>query len=175
VATFRIRPAQPEDAEELALTVVEGFDSYRAFAPRFWEPPGDPSDVLTLRRRLADERVWCQVGEREQTMAGHCAFLPSEMGHWPGPGPELAHLWQLFVRQPFWGAGLATDLLGAAVREAGRRGFEAIRLFTPAGHGRARRFYEREGWTPAGPPVDGAGFGMPLVEYRRNLHRGETG
>lgn len=171
MATFRSRPARPEDAEQLALTVIEGFETYRGFAPRFWGPPAEASDSATLRRRLADDRVWCHVGEQGQTMAGHAAFLPSEMSRWPGPEPALAHLWQIFVRQPFWGTGLATELLDAAVREAGARGFETMRLFTPAAHARARRFYEREGWTAAGPPIDESAFGMPLVEYRRRVDR----
>jgi len=46
-----------------------------------------------------------------------------------------------------------------------------MRLFTPAGHGRARRFYEREGWTAAGPPTDENAFGMALIEYRRRVAR----
>ena len=80
----------------------------------------------------------------------------------------MGHFWQLFVREPWWGTGLATALHAEAVREAGARGFASMRLFTPAAHARARRFYEREGWTPAAP-FDDLDFGMPLVEYRRAI------
>ena len=86
---------------------------------------------------------------------------------WPDV-PGVAHFWQLFVRAPWWGTGLATELHAAAVAEAAHRGFAAMRLFTPAGQARARRFYEREGWT-GGAPFDDDTFGMPLVEYRREL------
>jgi hypothetical protein len=56
-----------------------------------------------------------------------------------------------------------------ALDEAAHRGFTAMRLFTPAGQARARRFYEREGWKVAGEPFDDSEFGLALVEYRREL------
>jgi GNAT superfamily N-acetyltransferase len=61
---------------------------------------------------------------------------------------------------------MATALHAAVVREARERGFTAMRLFTPAAQARARRFYEREGWTVLGDASDAPEFGMPLVEYR---------
>jgi hypothetical protein len=44
-----------------------------------------------------------------------------------------------------------------------------MRLHTPAEHARARRFYEREGWTLRGEPFDDDAFGMTIAEYRREL------
>ena len=44
-----------------------------------------------------------------------------------------------------------------------------MRLFTPVGHGRARRFYEREGWVPAGEEFHDAGPDLVLIEYRYAL------
>jgi hypothetical protein len=44
-----------------------------------------------------------------------------------------------------------------------------MRLFTPAAHARARRFYEREGWVAAGDEFHDAGPNLALVEYRRAL------
>jgi hypothetical protein len=55
-----------------------------------------------------------------------------------------------------------------ALEEAARRGFPTIRLFTPVGQARARRFYEREGWEERGEPFD-APLGLSLIEYRREL------
>ena len=57
----------------------------------------------------------------------------------------------------------------AAVRAARERGYAALRLFTPAGHGRARRFYEREGWVAAGDEFHDPGPDLVLVEYRYPL------
>jgi GNAT superfamily N-acetyltransferase len=75
----------------------------------------------------------------------------------------------LFVAQDHWGSGLAVTLHAASVEEARRRGFAEMRLFTPADHGRARRFYEREGWAQRAEPFDEPRLGMALVEYRYAL------
>jgi len=44
-----------------------------------------------------------------------------------------------------------------------------MRLFTPAGQRRARRFYEREGWTLVEAPRFEDAFGLDVAEYRLNL------
>jgi GNAT superfamily N-acetyltransferase len=162
-----MRLAGPDDAERVASVQLEGFEGYRSFAPPDWDPP-DPYDELErAREHLGDPESWCLIAERDGEIAGHVAFMPARShGSSPSDEPGLAHLWQLFVREPWWGTGLATALHAEAVREAAARGFTAMRLFTPAGQARARGFYEREGWTAAGEPADAPEFGMPLVEYR---------
>ena len=164
---MNIRPATAEDAEAIAVTIAEGFDGYRAFAPEGWEPPADLGDVEALRRRITATDVWCAVAEVDGEVVGHCSFLPASLWRGGDPDPGLAHLWQLFVRPAHWGSGAARELHAAAVEAAAERGYERMRLFAAAGQTRARRFYEREGWTAAGPPVFDPGFGMELVEYSR--------
>ncbi len=44
-----------------------------------------------------------------------------------------------------------------------------MRLHTPSGQARARRFYEREGWQAAGAHAADAVLGLETVEYRRRL------
>jgi hypothetical protein len=39
------------------------------------------------------------------------------------------------------------------------------RLHTPAGHARARRFYERRGWRVSAPPE--TWLDLAVIEYRR--------
>jgi hypothetical protein len=58
----------------------------------------------------------------------------------------------------------------AEAREAGS--YTAMRLHTPAEHGRARRFYEREGWTADAPAFYEPMLGLALVTYRRALAGG---
>jgi hypothetical protein len=45
------------------------------------------------------------------------------------------------------------------------RGFSSGRLLVAAGHGRARRFYEREGWRPTGHVETSGELGLELAEY----------
>jgi GNAT superfamily N-acetyltransferase len=167
---YTLRPAGPEDAGQIAEVVREGFDAYRAFAPPDWEPPDPRANLDALRERLSSPDVWCLLAEENGAPVGHISVMPAvQHRHFPSTDAALAHLWQLFVRPPWQGTQLATTLHAEALRETGARGFATMRLHTPAAQARARRFYEREGWTTAGPPFDDADFGLPLVEYRRAI------
>lgn len=86
---------------------------------------------------------------------GHTLWITLEEG--------LIHLRHLFVYEPWWGTGVAPQLHARAVEAMAGR---PARLFTPAPHARARRFYEREGWTLRAVS-DNEHFGMPMAEYRR--------
>jgi GNAT superfamily N-acetyltransferase len=169
-AGARLRRGVPGDAALLEAIAGEAFAGYRSFAPEGWEPPARGSDIIaTIGERLADPTMWCRLAELEGDPAGHVGFLASERTARPDPAPDLAHLWHLFVRPPYWGSGLATRLHALAVEEAARQGYTVMRLHTPSGQARARRFYEREGWwataTHAADPV----LGLETVEYRRCL------
>jgi len=166
---WSLRPALPHDAERIATVLTEGFESYRSFAPPGWEPPDPQAELKRLRAFLGNGEVWCLLAEDGGEIAGHVAIMPSRIHSHPSDNNAMAHFWQLFVREPWWGTGVAAALHAEAVREAAERGFTSMRLFTPAAQARARRFYEREGWTPAGAPFDDLDFGMPLVQYRREI------
>jgi len=79
------------------------------------------------------------------------------------------YLWQLFVRPNWQGHGIATQLMQAAGTEAAERGYRGMRLWTPQGARRARRFYEREGWSVTGRTNPNSPFGLPTVEYARGV------
>jgi putative acetyltransferase len=165
ICCVNLRPATADDAPALLGAMLEGFETYRSFAPPGWEPT--PVPLGAMRERIVSSAAWMLVAE-DDGLAGHVGFLASaESGH-PDPDPELAHLWQLFVRRAQWGSGLATDLLARAIDEARARGFARMRLFTPAGQARARRFYEREGWRLV-REFDEPRLGLDMAEYRRDL------
>jgi GNAT superfamily N-acetyltransferase len=167
--SWSLRRAGPRDAEQVATVEYEGFEGYRSFAPPGWEPPDRQEELGRVRGHLSGPEVWCLLAEEDGRPAGHVAFMPARIHPNRSEEAGLAHLWQLFVRPPWWGTGLATALHAEALREARARGFTAMRLFTPAAQARARRFYEREGWTVAVEATDAPDFGMPLVEYRRAI------
>ena len=166
---LRLRPVTPADADLLAATVAEGFASYAEFAPPGWHAP-DRLELalgLAVRLGLASLRAW--LAELGGAPAGHVTWLPAADARHAVDDPRLAHLEQLFVRRAFWGTEVATVLMAHAVEEAARAGFRRMRLGTPTGQLRARRFYEREGWAPAGEPWVEQPLGLELVEYFRPL------
>ena len=170
-----LRAARGAEAEEILRFLRAGFETFRAWSPG-WDPPEFDADaVLATEWVLNRPETWFVIAEDAAGQAGQCGF---HQGHEQrmmrgAPIPGLAHFWQLFVRPDLWGSGLAARLHDAALAEIRARKYERARLFTPAGHARARRFYERHGWRASGRAL-GEGLGTPpmeMVEYVREVAR----
>ncbi len=58
---------------------------------------------------------------------------------------------QVYVSSTHRGSGVAAALLAEAERQVRAAGHRSTWLAVVAGNARARRFYERQGWTDAGP------------------------
>ncbi len=156
-----LRRAEPADVPALLDITREGFETYRAFAPPDWRPPPMSEDDTVA---IDDVATWI-LAEEDGVPVGHTVLIPAARSRAPVDDPALGHLMQLFVRRTHWGTGVARELHDAVMAEAARRGFTELRLFTPAEQGRARGFYEREGWR-AVEELDDMALGFPLVEYR---------
>jgi GNAT superfamily N-acetyltransferase len=161
--SWTLRPATAGDAAAMAETVAIGFDGFRAFAAHGWEPPDGrtPPELARMRARLQETSTWAMIAEDGGQMAGHAVFSPQPGVH------GSAHLWQLFLRPPWWGTGVASDLLGHAVAAAIVQGYRRMRLYTPRDQARARAFYEREGFRHTGWEGLEEPLGLVLVEYAR--------
>lgn len=158
-----LRRAIPADAASLAAIVSEGLETYRAFAPPGWDPREAAREAARLNELLAADspyRSW--IAEDHEGPQGFSGYLPAdELG--------LGHLRHLFVSQRAWGTDVATTLHATVLDDAQARGFTTMRLFCAAGQERARRFYEREGWSATGLQIDETPLCIPVVEYRRGL------
>lgn len=161
--TWALRPATDADADAMTETLAIGFDGYREFAAHGWHPPDVRADAerARMRERLDATTTWAMIAEDGGLAAGHVGFLPQ-----PGVGGS-AHLWQLFVRPAWWGSGLAGELLARAIEAAVEQGYRRMRFYTPRDQARARRFYEREGFTWTGWEALEEPLGLVLVEYVR--------
>lgn len=168
------RQATPHDARFLIADVQAGFDSYVEFAPLGWQPPDVAADLDRVAERLSDAGTWALLAIAGSEPVGHIAFTPARShvaGAARATGPViagLAHLWQLFVLPPWWGRDVASLLHDAAVAEAKRREYKGMRLYTPALHARARRFYERRDWRVTGEAWNHE-LDLMLTEYRLSL------
>ena len=124
----------------------------------------------SIREGLQRPSAWALIALEAGRVAGHVAFVTARKRQPPrGDIPGMAHLWQLFVRRPWWGTGLAARLNALAVEAAAARDYELMRLHTPLANARARAFYEREGWTTDGVTIPEPLLGLDLVEYRYRL------
>jgi GNAT superfamily N-acetyltransferase len=166
------RRASIADVGVMLANVQAGFDSYAEFAPPGWEPRLVERDRELTSELLSDEETWALIGLADGHPVGHVAFVPAreprddDERHWSERAriPGLAHLWQLFVLPGWWGRGVAPALHDAAVAEMRARRFERARLYTPSSHVRARRFYERRGWS-ARDETWNEGLQLMLAEY----------
>jgi GNAT superfamily N-acetyltransferase len=175
------RLATPDDAAAMAATFTSGFETYRGFAPPGWKPPPEAEERDRIAERLESGDVWALLGVTGDDVVGHVAFAAArdrtaaDRGRhgqiWERPlVPGMAHLWQLFVRPPWWGTGVAGRLYDECLAAMRERGYARGRLFTPAGQARARAFYERRGWAAvAREPNPELGF--DIVEYRIDLNQ----
>ena len=167
---LHLRPATGADADAMAETVRQGFESFREWVGPAWKPPPEVSRADGIREGLRRPSVWALIALESGRVAGHVSFAQAREREEPRPEiPGMAHLWQLFVRRPWWGTGLAARLNGLAVEAAAARGYQLMRLYTPLGHARARAFYEREGWTTDGVAIPEPLLGLDLLEYRHSL------
>jgi GNAT superfamily N-acetyltransferase len=169
------RAATADDADAMNALFAAGVETYREFAPDGWRPPVPDSEET--RRTLADPATWAMVAVVEDEPVAHVSFLPARTRaaadsprDWRERPliPGMAHLWQLFVGREWWGTGVAGILHDEAIAEMRTRGYELGRLFTPAAHPRARRFYERRGWVAVDERYN-EDLGLELVEYRLDL------
>ena len=168
------RRATIADLDVLVADVQAGFDSYVEFAPLGWVPPELQAEGSVMAELLADTETWALLALAGTDPVGHIAFTPARLRADGDPWasspatPGLAHLWQLFVLPQWWGQGVAPLLHEAAIAEMRSRDYRAVRLYTPALHARARRFYERRHWRASGEQWNDL-LNLMLTEYRLAL------
>jgi ribosomal protein S18 acetylase RimI-like enzyme len=159
-AGFTLRAAVPEDAEAIAAVWHAGWaDGHLGHVP----------EALSAHRTLDDFRR--RVPERlPQTMVAIAAgrVVGFVMLH----GDEVE---QVYVAREARGRGVADALLARAEQQVSGRAPVAW-LAVAAGNARARRFYERNGWTDSGPldyaaEVAGGTMAVPCRRYTKRVAR----
>lgn len=168
-----IRPPRLEDADRLGeIQATSYLDAYATIMP--------PSVLARLRpERFAErwrehlpdilgtgpERVW--VIEREGSPAGYALTQPAGDQFLPPP-PGAGEVESLYLHPSAIGHGLGRALLQHSVDDLHARGFEPLVLWAFEANDRARRFYERAGWTleVTGEAWVLDGIPVPIVRYR---------
>ncbi|GAA2793818.1 GNAT family N-acetyltransferase [Kribbella solani] len=157
--TVTVRPATAADAEAVAAVWYLGWqDGHLGHVP----------DELTALRteesfgtraaaRVADTTVAVADGE----IAGFVMVVGDEVE-------------QVYVARDHRGSGVAGTLLAEAERQVRANGHDEAWLAAVTGNARARRFYERSGWTDAGAfdyaaSIDGGTFPVPSHRYVKRV------
>lgn len=149
-----VRPVRWEDLADLRETYLELYaerDSGEPIGITLFERAPSMSDEVAwfdrmFRRVLEGEELFL-VAEVDGHVVGSCSIGMMS----PGPSSEQSHVGELgiLVRREFRGKGVGTALLERAVTDARAR-FELVYLSVFSINERARRLYERFGFTVCG-------------------------
>lgn len=129
----------------------------------------------TWRERLQDGGGALQVfaATRDGHVRGFAATTPAEEGD---PARRVGELGAIYVDPACWSSGVGRALLDRAIAHLAELGNEEALLWVLTGNERARRFYERAGWSADGRArrqlllgTGGAAAMVDVVCYRRAL------
>jgi GNAT superfamily N-acetyltransferase len=163
-----IRVATDSDVEEIVAIHVAGFRQVNA--PHL---AADAAGRMTPERSAASwrdlivappARGAVLVAENDHKVIGAAAAGPSRD---PGAEADDAEVYALYVDPMHWGEGAGATLDAAARGHLADRGFGDAILWVLEQNERARRFYEREGWSADGGRREH--FGATALRYRVTL------
>lgn len=163
-----VRPAVEDDAGALARLHERCWSvSYAGLADASWltrRPIADRvQDWVGLTRGDVAE-LW--VACADDKVAGFVAAGPSRDDDAPeGTGEIIA----LYVDPTLQGQGHGSALLERAVEELREEGLTRATLWTLEGNAKARKFYAKHGWKPAGGRKEHRSLGAHEVRYARDL------
>ena len=130
-----LRPATPADADAVARIWREGWrDGHLGHVPAALVEVRTPE---SFSQRAADRVADTTVAVFDGEVAGFTMVVGDEVE-------------QVYVSRSHRGSGIATQLLDNAVRTIGDAGHAVAWLAVATGNDRARRFYQRSGWTDEG-------------------------
>ena len=158
-----IRPATADDAEELVRANEAAWNAGMAQVAdkKLGELAPFEGRVSRYREAIAavppGMRLW--VAERDGRIVGHATVAVDK---------TLGELSALYVVPEEWGSGVAGALHDEAVVGMRELGATEATLWVVEGNTRARRFYEREGWSADGETKSSM-FDIREVRYRRPL------
>jgi GNAT superfamily N-acetyltransferase len=172
-AVVSIRPATPEDADEIArLHTGTWQTAYRGIVP------DAALDALSWQDRASQWReslggggaasVTTLVAIEEDRLVGFAAVGPVRDDDIPAE--QFDELYAIYVLPGSWRRGIGTRLLGEATMLAGATG-RGLVLWVLARNELAQDFYASTGWRPDGATghhhVGGAR--LPVIRFRRPL------
>jgi GNAT superfamily N-acetyltransferase len=166
----QIRPALPDEALAVARVHVRAWQvAYRGLIAQSYLDSLKP-EVWAAKyafHRSGPELPTTLVALVGESVCGLAMFGPYRGEEPAGSGEVLA----IYVDPDHWHTGVGRRLIIAAREQLRRAGFREAALWVLDGNARARRFYERDGWT-----LDGgrqtktiAGAQLDEVRYRRVL------
>lgn len=152
---IEVREATADDAEQIATAQIEGWRTgYRGLLPDAY------LDAPSFAQQRVDRwRGWAATGGSPATQVS-VATIDGEVVGFGLCGPEhdnepprptgRGQVYAFYLRPAAWGSGAAAPLMAHGRARLHAAGFREAVLWVLRDNPRARRFYEREGWSPTG-------------------------
>ncbi|WP_329074842.1 GNAT family N-acetyltransferase [Streptomyces niveus] len=172
-----VRAMTADDCDAVAAVRIGGWRwAYAGLMPQaYLDAMSVEEDAADQRARLngtgtTDSRVVNVVAERAGTVVGWGCLGPCRDPDVPDGAGEL---YALYVGPGHVSTGVGRALARTLVERAAVDGFSSLVLWVLKENDRARRFYEKAGFTPDGAeePFDVGGALVPEVRYARSLTR----
>jgi GNAT superfamily N-acetyltransferase len=167
--TIPVRSATAEDADGIVAVAVRSWEEgFRGLVPPEINPR-QAWDVDRVRARLLEEgrETGHAVAELGGRPSGYIVYGPSRD---EDASRHTGEVWALYVHPDVWRRGVGSALVEDALAELGAAGYREATLWTLAGSGAARSFYESRGFVRDGAEQRRPSLGNPLeIRYRRSL------
>lgn len=174
---FTIRSVAVDDAEAIASVHVTAWKvAYEGIIPQAFLDALDITERAGHWRSILTGEITAPNVPRPtdfvvEDSSGLVGF--ANVGRFRGRPDDLeaGELWAMYVHPDAWGTGAGDALMDETIDELIRMGVTTAYLWVLEGNGRARRFYERHGWTSddVSETFDANGSQIPEVRYSRPI------
>ena len=148
-------------------------------APAIIDRATAPDGGARIRQSFRTRPWQRMIAAVHADIVGYASFGPERdvLGMpWPypltaaGSDGKVAELYALYVHPAWWSTGTGRALMDHVLAKVGAAGYTCITLWVLEANARARRFYQRAGFTPDGARhvLDDLG-GVTEIRYRRAL------
>jgi ribosomal protein S18 acetylase RimI-like enzyme len=156
-----VRDATPADAAAIAVCHVRTWQAaYAGVLPAAFLADLDPAPRERAWREWIEGGGDILVAERAGRLVGFASVGPARDE--PGSG----ELYAIYVEPEAWSSGAGRALMDAAVARLAERGYDEALLWVLEENPRARRFYERAGWSSDGGRQELTLGGANVTEVR---------
>lgn len=162
------RSASPDDAPAVALAHARAWQvAYRGLVPDAYLDAIDVAERADMWRGfLCTETPTDYVAEVDGSVVG---FVNVGRFRAEPSVSEFGEVWAMYVHPDHWGVGAGYALMQRSVEHFRTEGVTTGYLWVFEDNPRARRFYERQGWTADDATQIDVTDGVEVVERRYSL------
>lgn len=157
-----IRKALPEDAYDYTVCAISSRQSaYKGIVP------DEYLDNMLVEKEQQVEKIRKNLTDPD--IESYCVIYESKMIGFLAIYKRHAEIGAIYLIKDFWGKGYGKEMLDFATNELKSEGHKKIFLWVFEENNRARRFYEKHGFSFDGTKRENDKYGKMLVQLKYTL------